>query len=74
MFNYFWIDAWHFLVRPGKNVAELFKKICIELNISGGEVSSDENILHGGRVLGDIDRYGFNDGFHITLSIKLMCS
>jgi hypothetical protein len=56
MFKYFWIDAWHFLIRPGENVAELFKKICVDLNLFGGAVSSDEDILHDARVLGDIDR------------------
>jgi hypothetical protein len=55
MFNYFWIDAWDFLVRLGKNVAELFKKICVDLNLSRGAVSFDENILHDIRVSGDID-------------------
>jgi hypothetical protein len=56
MFNYFWIDAWHFLVRPGINVMKFFKKIRVDLNLSGGAVSSDENILHDTRVSGDIDR------------------
>jgi hypothetical protein len=55
MFNYFWIDAWRFLVRPGENVAEFFKKICVDLNLFGGVVSSDEDILHDARVLEDID-------------------
>ena len=74
MFNYFWIDTWHFLIRPGKNITELFEKICIELNLSGGAVSSDENIVHDARVSRDIDQYGFDDGFHITLSINFMGS
>jgi hypothetical protein len=40
----------------------------------GGALCSDENIVYDARRSGDIDRYGFSDGFHITLSIDLMCS
>jgi hypothetical protein len=40
MFNYFRIDVWNFLIRPGKNVAELFEKICVNLNLFGGAIRS----------------------------------
>jgi hypothetical protein len=39
-----------------------------------GAISSDENILHDAKVSGDIDQYGFNDGFYITLSINFVGS
>jgi hypothetical protein len=55
MFNYFWIDNWHFLIRLGKNFMEFFEKIYVDLNLFGGAVHSDEDILHDARVLGDID-------------------
>jgi hypothetical protein len=74
MFNYFWIDTWHFLIRPGKNVAELFEKIRVDLNLFGGEVYSDEDVLHDARVSGDVDWYIFSDSCHISLSINFMCS
>jgi hypothetical protein len=72
MIDTLWVDAWHFLVRPRKNVTELFKNICVELNLSWGAVSSNENIIHDARVSGDIDQYGFSDGFHITLNINFV--
>jgi hypothetical protein len=50
MFNYFWIN------RPGKNVAELFEKICVDLNLFGGTISSNEDILWDTMVSGYIDR------------------
>jgi hypothetical protein len=46
MFSYFRIDIWNFLIRLGKNVAELFEKIHINVNIFGGEIHPDEDILH----------------------------
>jgi hypothetical protein len=73
MFNYFWVDAWHFLIRPGKNVAEFFEKIRVNLNLLGGEIRSDEDIFHDARVSGDIDRYRGNDSRHISLSINFLC-
>ena len=74
MFNYFRIDTWNFLIRPGKNVAEFFEKICVNLNLFGGEIRSDEDILHDARVSGDVDRYSFSDSRHITLNINFLCS
>jgi hypothetical protein len=74
MFNYFWIDSWHFLIRPSKNIVKFFEKIYVDLNLLGGAVISDEKILHDAMVSRDIDRYGFNDGFHITLSINFVGS
>jgi hypothetical protein len=74
MFNYFQIDAWHFLVRPSKNIAELFKKIRVNLNLFGGEIRSDEDIIHDVGVSRDIDRYRGSDSRHISLSINILCS
>jgi hypothetical protein len=37
MLNYFWIDTWNFLIRPGKNVIELFEKIHVNLNLMRGK-------------------------------------
>ena len=74
MIDTLWVDVGYLLIRPGKNVTEFFKKICIELNLFGGAVSSDENILHDARVSGDIDRYSFNDSCHIDLNINFVCS
>jgi hypothetical protein len=62
MFDDSWINAWHFIVRLGKNVAELFKQICIDLNLIGGAVHSDKDILHDARGSRDINRYHFSDG------------
>ena len=74
MLNYFWMNAWPFLIRPGKNVTEFFEKIRVNLNLFGGEICSDEDILHDAGGSGDIDRYRFRNGFHITLGIDLVCS
>jgi hypothetical protein len=74
MFNYFRIDAWHFLIRLGKNIAELFEKVRVNLNLFRGEICSDEDILHDARVSGDVDRYSFSDSRHISLSINFLCS
>jgi hypothetical protein len=74
MFNYFWIDTWNFLIRLGKNIAELFDKIRVDLNLFGGTIHSDEDVLHDTRVLGDFDWYSFSDSCHISLSINSMCS
>jgi hypothetical protein len=35
---------------------EFFEKICVDLNLFGGIVSSNEDILYDARVLGDIDQ------------------
>ena len=43
-------------------------------HLLGGAVCSDEKIVYDARDSGDIDRYHFNNGFHITLSIDLVCS
>jgi hypothetical protein len=74
MIDSLWVDAWHFLIRPGKNVVEFFEKIRINLNLFGGATRSDEDILHDTSVLGDIDRYRFNDTRYISLSINFLCS
>ena len=66
MFNNFRIDAWHFLIRPGKNVTEFFEKIHVNLNLFGGAIRSDEDILHDAGGSGDVDRYCFSDGRHIA--------
>jgi hypothetical protein len=39
-----------------------------------GAVCSDENIVYDAMGFGDIDRYHFNNGFHIALIIDLVCS
>jgi hypothetical protein len=74
MIESLWVDAWHFLIRPGKNVVEFFEKISVNLNLFVGAIHSDEDILHDVRVLGDIDRYSFSDSHHISLSINFLCS
>jgi hypothetical protein len=74
MFNYFRIDAWNFLIRPSKNIAEFFKKICVNMNLFGGAIRSDEDILHDAGVSGDIDGYHGSDSRHISLSINILCS
>jgi hypothetical protein len=61
-------------LRPGKNIAEFFEKIRVNLNLFGGAIRSDEDILHDARVSGDIDRYRFSDSHHISLSINILCS
>jgi hypothetical protein len=74
MIDTLWVDAWHFLIRPGKNIAEFFEKIRVSLNLFGGEICSDEDILHDARVSGDVDRYGGSESLHISLSINFLCS
>ena len=74
MFNNFQIDAWHFLIRPGKNVVEFFEKIRVNLNLFGGEIRSNEYIFHDARVSGDVDRYSGSDSLHISLSINFLGS
>jgi hypothetical protein len=74
MIESLWVDACHFLIRPGKNIVEFFEKICVNLNLFGGEIRSDEDILHDLRVSGDVNRYGFSDSHHIPLSINFLCS
>jgi hypothetical protein len=74
MFNDYWINAWHFLVRLGKNIARLFKQICVDSNLLGGEIHSNEEIIHNTRSSRDIYRYNFDDIFHITLNIKCVRS
>ena len=74
MIESLWVDAWHFLIRPGKNVAKFFEKICVNLNLFGGAIRSDEDILHDARVSGDIDRYCGSDSRHIPLSVNILCS
>jgi hypothetical protein len=56
MFNNLWVNAWHLLIRPGKNVVELFKQFSVDLNLFGREICSDEDIFHDARGFGDIDR------------------
>jgi hypothetical protein len=53
---------------------KLFEKIRVDLNLLGGAIFSDEDILHDARVSGDVDWYSFNDSRHIFLSINFMCS
>jgi hypothetical protein len=74
MIDSLWVDAWHFLIRPGKNVAEFMEKICVNLNLFEGAIRSDEDILHDAEVLGDIDRYRGSDSLHISLIINILCS
>jgi hypothetical protein len=74
MFNYFWINTWHFLIRLGKNVMKLFEKIHVDLNLFGGAIHSDEDVLYDARVSGDVDWYSFSDSRHISLNINFMCS
>jgi hypothetical protein len=73
LFDDSWINAWHFLVRLGKNFEEFFKQIHVDLNFLRRTIHSDENILCDARGSGDINRYHFSDGFHITLSVNNMC-
>jgi hypothetical protein len=72
MFDNSWVYVWHFPVRPGKHVAELFKQICVDLNLLGGEIRSDEDILHDTRGSGDVIRYHFRYCFHISFIINSM--
>jgi hypothetical protein len=74
MIDTLWVDVRYCFVRPGKNVAELFEKIRVNLNLFKGESRSDKDILHDARVSGDIDRYCFNNSLHIALSINILCS
>jgi hypothetical protein len=43
-------------------------------HLLAGAVWYDENIVYDARGSGDIDRYHFRNGFHITLNIDLVCS
>ena len=74
MIDTLWIDVRYFFVRPGKNVAEFFEKIRVDLNLFGGAIRSDEDILHDAGGSGDIDRYHFSDSHHVALSINILCS
>ena len=74
MFDTLWVDVRYHFERSGKNVAKYFEKIRVNLNLFGGAIRSDGDILHDARVLGDIDRYGCSDSHHISLSINFMCS
>jgi hypothetical protein len=74
MIDTLWVDVRYCFVRPGKNVTEFFEKIHVNLNLFGGEIRSNEDILHDARVSGDIDRYSFSDSRHISLSVNLLCS
>jgi hypothetical protein len=74
MIDTLWVDVRYRFVRPGKNVAEFFEKIRVNLNLFGGAIRSDEDILHDAGGSGDIDRYCFSDSRHISLSINILCS
>ena len=74
MIDTLWVDVRYCFVRPGKNVTEFFEKIRVNLNLFGGAIRSDEDILHDARVSGDIDKYGCSDSRHIALSINFLCS
>jgi hypothetical protein len=74
MFNYFLIDTWNFLIILGKNVMEFFEKTCVNLNLFGGSIRSDEYILHDARVSGDVDGYSFNNSRNIALNINFLRS
>jgi hypothetical protein len=74
MIDTLWVDVRYRFVRPGKNIMEFFKKISVNLNLIGGAIRSDEDILHDAGGSGDIDRYRFSDSRHISLSINILCS
>ena len=57
MIDTLWVDVRYHFVRPGKNVTEFFKKIHVNLNLFGGAIHSDEDILHDVGISGDSDRY-----------------
>jgi hypothetical protein len=74
MIDTLWVDVRYRFIRSGKNVVEFFEKIRVNLNLFGGAIRSDKDILHDARVSGDIDRYRFSDSRHIALSINILCS
>jgi hypothetical protein len=74
MIDALWVDVRYRFIRPGKNVAEFFEKIRVNLNLFGGEICSDEDILHDARGSGDVNRYSFSDSCHISLSVNFLCS
>ena len=74
MIDTLWVDVRYRFVRPGKNVAELFEKICVNHNLLRGAIRSDEDIFHDARVSGDIDRYRFSNSHNISLNINILCS
>ena len=57
MIDTLWVDVRYLFVRQGKHVAEFLKKIRVNLNLFGGAIRSDEDILHNAGGSGDIDRY-----------------
>ena len=74
MIDTLWVDARYHFVRPGKNIAEFFKKISVNLNLLGGAIRSDGDILHDAGGSGDIDRHRFSDSCHVALGINILCS
>jgi len=74
IFDDSWINAWHFLIRLGKNIAEFFRQLRINSNHFEGVVHSNENILQDTRHSGDINWDCFNDTLLITLSINYVRS
>ena len=74
MIDTLWVDVRYRFVRLGKNVAEFFEKIRVNLNLFGGAIRSDEDILHDAGGSRDIDRYCFSDSRHIALSVNILCN
>ena len=74
MIDTLWVDVRYRFVRPSENVAEFFEKIRVNLNLFGGAIRSDEDILHDAGVSGDIDRYRGSDSRHVPLSVNILCS
>jgi hypothetical protein len=74
MIDTLWFDVRYCFVRPGKNIAEFFEKIHVNLNLFGGAIRSDEDIHHDAGGSGDIDRNRFSDSRHVALGINILCS
>jgi hypothetical protein len=69
LFNNTWINSWHILIRPSKDVVKLFKQFSVDLNLFRRTIHSDEDIFHDAMGSGDVDGNHFRNTFHVSLNI-----
>ena len=56
MFDNMRVDTWNFIVRPSKDITELFKQLGVFLNLRMGTFCPNIDILYLARIARDIDR------------------